>query len=144
MKIVLIITPIIIAMILWSASLLLPSFDRFETKLTDHGKFSCAVFYKKGSPEEFICHIKKGETFDLTEDYTFDPDNCKIPLWGGCGTKDVSYDKKYVQEVEDKHSGGGCNITVTYRFKVIKRGYTEINVDSVCNSYDEKYRILIY
>ncbi|MEA1937442.1 MAG: hypothetical protein U9N04_05055 [Patescibacteria group bacterium] len=88
--------------------------------------------------------VGRGTVFDLLEEPTFDPDNCKVIPWGGCWIEDIFYDKKHIQKAEDKYNGNGCNITVTHRFKAIKRGYTEINVDGTCHYDDMKYRILIF
>ena len=88
--------------------------------------------------------VGHGTTFDLIEDYTFDPDNCKIAPWGGCWIGDIFYDKKYIQKAKNRRSGSGCNITVMHRFKAIKRGYTEINIDGTCHYDNMKYKILIF
>lgn len=147
-KVILIIIPVIVAMV-WSAGLLLSSFDRFEAKPTGHGKFSCscAVFYKKGSPEEFICYVKKGKDFNLIKELSNNRYNGMI-VWGGCGgcyIKDFFYDEKYIEKIKNKYDKKKeCGEAEIHRFKAIKKGYTEITINGTCHYDGIKYRMLIY
>ena len=81
---------------------------------------------------------------ESSDNPNYNPDECKFPVWGGCNIKNFSYNENYIQRVENKYSGSGCDVTLIHRFKAIKRGYTEINVGKSCSDYNKKYRILIY
>lgn len=87
------------------------------------------------------CYIKQEEVFVLFEE-AMQRKECKTPAWGGCFVEEIFYDEKYIQRMEDKYSGSDCNGTLEYRFKGIKKGYTEIVVDGSCH-FNKKYKIYI-
>ena len=133
---------VIIGTILGLTGLVLSNLKNFKTKPVNSGKFSCISLYKKGSHEELFCYAKYKTTFDLAEDRISDS-SCENILWGGCFIKNISYNKKYIQD-ESRKEGSGCSVKRIHRFKSIKRGYVEIIIDGYCDDYDKKYKILIF
>ena len=89
------------------------------------------------------CQVKLGTTFDLIKRGGESDSSCKFPLWGGCFVEDIFYDKKYIKRMDDRFEGSGCNVTRIYRFKGIKKGYTEIIFTNNCSNPSKEHKIFI-
>jgi len=95
--------------------------------------------------KEVFCQVKKGVDFKLiyqghrsTSQDTSENTFPKIQEWGGCYLEDILYDKKYIKKLESEIESGWRR----YKFRGIKKGYTEIITIGTCR-FDKKFKIFI-
>ena len=95
--------------------------------------------------KEVSCQVKKGADFKIiyqgyqsVSQDTSENTLPKIQEWGGCYLKDILYDEKYIEKLENKIESGWRR----YEFRGIKKGYTEIISVGTCK-FDKKFKIFI-
>jgi len=123
--------------------------DKFSHPISPDFSFipECSSLPDFNERKEVFCQIDYQTVFELARHQTLNEEKCEkagVRMgWGGCYLENVIYDKKYIQELKEKKTDeNNCWTTTIYKYKGIKKGYTEIITTGSCH-FDKKYKIFV-